>query len=311
MTTPILRSAHVRRPIEEAFALFTDQIGSWWPLPTHGLFGDRSAGVSFVEGRLVERADDGRTTTWGEILDWTPPHTLVFSWHPGRDSTHGSTVEVRFTADGDGTRIDLCHGGWEIFGEAADDRRRSYVGPNAWGYVLDFFCSRGEADDADDGLTALASAYDRFFTEATQVGFTSPPDGEWDAAQVVAHVAVNDDAMAAICRALVHGGTPAFDNTNANDASTLDGVVASVPDIATLIDIGRQRSRVLIGLLASLDDDQRATEVPCHLVDHGEVVLDRALPWGQLAIATQADFHLPLHTRQLHDLLPSPEPDQR
>ncbi len=308
MTAPILRSAHVRRPIDEVFVLFTDQIGSWWPLPTHGLFAERSAGVAFVDGQLVERADDGTTTTWGEVLEWTPPHLVSMTWHPGREHADASTVEVRFTADDDGTRIDLCHRGWETFGEAAEARRRSYVGPNAWGYVLDFFCSRSESDDGADELAALAAAYEQFFAEAAAGGFADPPAGEWTADQVVAHVAVNDDAMATICRSLVHEGATTFDNRNANDHATLDTLVADASGTAALIATARQRARVLIGLLATLDDDQRASEVSCHLVDHGEVVLDRPLPWGQLAIGTQANFHLPLHTRQLQDLRATSSP---
>ncbi len=33
-----------------------------------------------------------------------------------------------------------------------------------------------------------------------------------------------------------------------------------------------------------------------------EVVLDDAMPWGRLALGTQATVHLPAHTGQLRDL---------
>ena len=147
-TAPILRSAHVRRPIDEAFTLFTEQIGAWWPLSTHGVFGDRAGGLDFVDGELVERSCDGQSTTWGEVVAWDPPCRLAMTWHPGRAADDASMVEVSFTADVDGTRVEIRHDGWEAFGEEAAARRRSYVGPNAWGYVLDFYCDLDEASEA-------------------------------------------------------------------------------------------------------------------------------------------------------------------
>ncbi len=52
---PILRTAVVHRPLAEGFTVFTDEIGSWWPLPTHSVFRESAGGVHFVDGRLVER----------------------------------------------------------------------------------------------------------------------------------------------------------------------------------------------------------------------------------------------------------------
>ena len=33
---PVVRAAWVNRPIDEAFHVFTSEIGAWWPLPSHG-----------------------------------------------------------------------------------------------------------------------------------------------------------------------------------------------------------------------------------------------------------------------------------
>ena len=46
---PVLRSAQVARPLEEAFEVFTQQIGAWWPLPTHGIFGADAGGLGFED----------------------------------------------------------------------------------------------------------------------------------------------------------------------------------------------------------------------------------------------------------------------
>ena len=53
---------------------------------------------------------------------------------------------------------------------------------------------------------------------------------------------------------------------------------------------------------ARLDPDQLATPVACRLFHDGELVLDAPMPWGRLAVETQASVHLPAHTGQLRDL---------
>jgi uncharacterized protein YndB with AHSA1/START domain len=56
------------------------------------------------------------------------------SWHPGRPLAVAQEVEVRFTPEGDGTRVDLEHRGWETLGVEAADARASYEG--GWRTVL-------------------------------------------------------------------------------------------------------------------------------------------------------------------------------
>ena len=225
----MLRSAHVARPLDEAFAVFTRQIGAWWPLPTHGIFGADAGALGFEDGHLVERAVDGRTSVWGEVLAWDPPHRLVLTWHPGQDADEASEVEVRFAAsEGGGTRVELEHRGWERFGPNAMLRRHGYVGPGAWGHVLDHFA--GLADPRPDAvdLTSVAAAYEAFFAEAERGGFGDPPAGEWDAAHVLAHVALNDLAMTAVAHALVHGRTDlVFGNVTCQDPQVLADWVAT------------------------------------------------------------------------------------
>ena len=225
----MLRSAQVARPLEETFEVFTRQIGAWWPLPTHGIFGADAGGLGFEDGLLVERAVDGRTSVWGEVLAWDPPHRVVVTWHPGQEAAEASEVEVRFAAsDGGGTRVELEHRGWERFGDSAMRRRHGYVGPGAWGHVLDHFADVADARPDAADLTAVAAAYDAFFAEAERGGFGEPPPGEWDAGRVLAHVALNDLAMTAVAQALVQGRTDlAFGNTTCQDPQVLTDWVAA------------------------------------------------------------------------------------
>lgn len=139
MTAPVLATVHVRRSQEDAFRVFTDRIGAWWPLLTHGCFGDKAAGLHFAGGRLVESSVDGETAVWGEVLAWEPPRRFAVTWHPGRAGQPHSVVEVEFRTDEDGTRVELTHSGWEAYGPDAARIRAAYDGPDAWTMVLGLF----------------------------------------------------------------------------------------------------------------------------------------------------------------------------
>ena len=141
---PVLRSAHVARPLEETFTVFTRQIGAWWPLPTHGVFGDLSGGISFENGRLVERAVDGRVSVWGEVLAWEPPHRLVYLWHLRFDRSDATEVEVTFTSAGDGTAVTIEHRGWERLGERGRAKRDG--NERGWGGLLPHFQAAASSD---------------------------------------------------------------------------------------------------------------------------------------------------------------------
>ena len=325
---PILRATHVRRTPDEAFTLFTDHIGAWWPLTSHGVFGPDSAGAAFADGRLVERSVDGRTAVWGEVLAWEPGRRLALSWRPGRSEGPASRVEVSFVADQDGTRVELLHSGWEAFAERADQARGSYAGRDAWGRVLDHLADLDErTHEPDDELSDLASGYDEFFAEALSGGFSAPGaaahpahDGsghpEFTAEQVVAHVAMNDDTMSAICRAIIDGAghpdgarPPArFVNDVANDRAVLDRLVAEHGgDLVALVRTGRARAEQFRLLLGRLSQEERQVPVQAHLSSDGQVMLDDAMPWGRLAIMVQAARHLPSHRDQLRALRPAPQ----
>ncbi len=140
---PVHKTLNVACSVEQAFATFTERIGDWWPLPTHSVDEEASRGVRFDQaggGRLVETLANRTETVWGYVLDWDPPHRLRISWHPGRDCSrtqaHEATdVEVTFAPEGDGTRVDLIHRGWERLGERALEARENYN--EGWNPVLD------------------------------------------------------------------------------------------------------------------------------------------------------------------------------
>jgi uncharacterized protein YndB with AHSA1/START domain len=112
----IRKSVAVRVPTETAFQVFTEGMGSWWPLATKSV-GLEDAETVVVEprlgGRVYERTRSGREHDWGKVLVWEPPQRFAFSWHPGRAPDTAQEVDVRFTAAGDDTEVALEHRGWE------------------------------------------------------------------------------------------------------------------------------------------------------------------------------------------------------
>ena len=133
---PVRRSVTVGRSVEEAFALFTEGISSWWPFATHSIGGENAVEAIFEHregGRVYERLADGTEHEWADITAWEPPHRFVLGWHvnPERETE----VEVRFVPAGEGTRVELEHRGWERLTEsvAATSRRNYDVG---WQEVL-------------------------------------------------------------------------------------------------------------------------------------------------------------------------------
>lgn len=127
----------VARPLAEAFEVFTARIGSWWPLHAYSISLARAASCAIeprVGGEVYEVRDDGERCPWGRVLAWEPPRRFVMTWHPGHDPATAQELEIRFSAEAGGTRVELEHRGWQALGGAAREARESYEG--GWEAVL-------------------------------------------------------------------------------------------------------------------------------------------------------------------------------
>ena len=127
----------VSRKPEDAFRIFTQEIGSWWPMSTHSLSGEKSRSVAMeghIGGRVYETDDAGADHLWGTVTAWDPPNTVAFTWHVGRPEETHQTVEVRFVPEGNGSRVTLTHDGWEKLGREGEEMLRNY--DTGWDYVF-------------------------------------------------------------------------------------------------------------------------------------------------------------------------------
>jgi uncharacterized protein YndB with AHSA1/START domain len=155
-TEPITRTVTVKAPVDRAFLAFTQQMGTWWPLETHSIAVDQGleqrAETLRVEGReggrIEEVLEDGSTRGWGAVDVWEPPDRVVFRWKPNDLPTPPTEVEVRFTAEGDGTRVDLEHRGWERLGDVARDIHPLYSSEGGWTMVLGRYAELADSEAA-------------------------------------------------------------------------------------------------------------------------------------------------------------------
>lgn len=108
----ITRDVVVRVPPEAAFRAFTERIDLWWPRGHRrgGEPGDRLVLEGPVGGRFAEVRADGTELPYGEVIAWSPPDGLRFTFLPGATPDAPTEVEVRFRPVDGGTRVEVRHG---------------------------------------------------------------------------------------------------------------------------------------------------------------------------------------------------------
>lgn len=141
--TVIRKSVTVSRPVEHAFRVFTEEIDTWWPLRTHAV--DTAQAQTVVMegregGRLFERTASGEEHVWGRLTAWEPPNRVAYTWHPGRGEETAQEVVVTFAPEGEGTRVEVRHWGWEKFGDQLDEIVADYN--EGWDVVIGLYAER-------------------------------------------------------------------------------------------------------------------------------------------------------------------------
>ena len=140
----------VDAPIERAFAVFTDGIGSWFPSEYNLLAVDIAERVfePQVGGQVYDVGVDGTECRWGRVLAYDPPNRVVFSWDIDprwqieSDPERTSEVEVRFTSEApERTRVELEHRNLERHGDGWESARDALRGEGGWEWCLGRFAA--------------------------------------------------------------------------------------------------------------------------------------------------------------------------
>jgi uncharacterized protein YndB with AHSA1/START domain len=149
--TSVRSSIVVEVPIERAFSVFTEGIGTWWP-PEHHILQAELAEMVFeprAGGHVYDRGVDGSECRWARVLVYEPPNRFVISWDislqwqlesdPGRTSE----VDVHFVAESPiRTRVELEHRKLDRHGEGWEQMRDAVGSPDGWQIGLERFAER-------------------------------------------------------------------------------------------------------------------------------------------------------------------------
>jgi uncharacterized protein len=147
---------------------------------------------------------------------------------------------------------------------------------------------------------SLDAAYAPFVASLLAGGFGPPPDGEWPAELVAAHIARNNDLIAEVAEQIAARQEVSYDNAAGVDDAELAAYAASVGGLPGL---AREVERSATRLEQARDSlgDLAGTPVQVIIRDHGEIVRDGPLTIGAF-IDGNASFHLDLHHDQLKAL---------
>ena len=128
--------------VEEAFRVFTAETRSWWPVETHSINVevDEIVFEPEVGGTVYEIGANGERGHWATVLEWEPPNRLVLAWNILQRAGDVTEVEVRFLPEGDGTRVELEHRGWEGVASEGPAKRANY--DTGWDAVLAPYAER-------------------------------------------------------------------------------------------------------------------------------------------------------------------------
>lgn len=155
----------------------------------------------------------------------------------------------------------------------------------------------------------LRDAYRALLDAATAVAASDdpspvPPAGEWNADQVLAHVAIVTATTIAAASSVASGANAIYDNRIALDTWTIERLIARAGGSAGLRDRVRCQGDSLCGLGGpALSEAELDTLVPTLLLSRDTVLVDQLVPLRDL-ITGLADVELPAHTRQILSLLP-------
>ncbi|WP_280255330.1 DinB family protein [Nocardia wallacei] len=156
--------------------------------------------------------------------------------------------------------------------------------------------------------TALREAYDSLLEAVGTVGASAhlrtPPPGEWNAEQILAHVCLVTAGTIAAVAAVAAGEHTTYDNRHALDTWTIDRVAERAGGFSGLRERLRRQADILCGFGGpALSDAELDSPVPLLGLSAGTLLNEAVVPLRGL-FEGLADIEIPNHTRQLLALLP-------
>jgi hypothetical protein len=139
MNQPILIEFQLPCSAVEAFDLYAQRIGSWWPsrFTAHGDGLETIIIEPAIGGRVYERGHDGSVCDWGVVRSYEAGSELVHSFHLAQDAQHPSEVAVHFTGAPAGCHMRFEHRGWTA--DNVHERRKFESAGGGWDVVLGSF----------------------------------------------------------------------------------------------------------------------------------------------------------------------------
>lgn len=124
----------------EAFRIFTEEAGAWWPSDRRHTGDPKShIRIDVATGRFTERARDGREVELGRVREAVPPERLLIDFYVATGPAHPTEVEVTFSAENEGTRVTVRHRPKPESVHLWDERAPRYAA--SWDRVLAAFQS--------------------------------------------------------------------------------------------------------------------------------------------------------------------------
>ncbi|MER6788526.1 hypothetical protein ABT330_28605 [Streptomyces sp. NPDC000658] len=133
----------------------------------------------------------------------------------------------------------------------------------------------------------------------------APPDGEWNADEILAHVSLISAATISAVAGIAAGADTTYDNRIALDAWTIRHTIAQAGGNAGLRDriSGQAAALCTLAGSAALSDAELGTLVPTRLLSNDTLLVDQPMPLRDI-VTGLAEAELPGHTNQLLALLP-------
>jgi hypothetical protein len=144
----------------------------------------------------------------------------------------------------------------------------------------------------------LRQRHDEFLAVAEAGGFGPPPAGEWDADQILAHVALGEASGAAAALAIASGQRAVYDNRPSLDEWNLRRMVRQASGSGGMAGVVRRYGDLLCGIAAGLTEPELEVCLPVLIISKDQVLVDEPRPLRSL-LAGFGEVHLPAHAEQL------------